>query len=537
MTSGMTSRTPHANQTLDSLGRFMAARTAICLQLRFLLIAAAISSGTCSSGTHSSAREPFPAQDPASTNANALEHNKPIRVLVDAYHAHTWIDTLATPGQTNYHLLNGPARAVETLRAIGWDCDVQLGPWTTERLASVELIVINLVSADRPPFLVEEIQALMTFIRRGGGAIIITDHTNCYFHNHVLGAWFHELDLQLTNHMACDRPPHTLSPTNSWINIESFSDHPIVRGLQNVGFLAGGSVDPKEAIAWTSPTGWADEGRNPPYGEGSSMGFYGDNKRQPGEWSGSIPVIAAKEIEQGRVVILGDQNCIGSIFLNYADNRRLWIQAAAWAAVRNQTEAKHQEALRRGLDNEQERTFIWCLEPLDEHRYFWGDSADDGLFHMFAFLNKHADARATNRPLDDASWLIVPTTSLLKESPSSHLINDFIAKPDRSVLVLGDPSDRATTMDPIWDSWLASQDAKPLATKPQQVDGAFETPSGSHLFWIANRNAWSNHETPAPDKPRNEADERLDEQKIEWMRAYGLKTVPSLLDQILWPDR
>jgi hypothetical protein len=337
--------------------------------------------------------------------------------------------------------------------------------------------------------------------------------------------------------MACDRPPHTLSPTNSWINIESFSDHPVVSDLQNIGFLAGGSVDPKAAIAWTSPDGWADQGRNPPYGEGTSMGFYGDNKRQPGEWTGAIPVLAAKQIEQGRVVVLGDQNCIGSIFLNYADNRRLWIQAALWAARAHPSEDELQEALRLGLGNEQDRTLIWCLEPLDEHRYYWGQASDDGLFHMFAFLNKHADARATNRPLEHASWLIVPSTSLLSQSNASRYIGDFLAKADRTVIVLGDPEELVEAKDPVWDSWIVSLDAKPLAPKPRQVDGAYQTSSGSHLFWIARRNAWSNRETPAPDKPRNEADERLDEQKIEWMRPFGLKTVPSLLDQILWPDR
>lgn len=519
-----------ANQTFDSLDRFKGALIAVCLQFQWLLLGVSISLGTLASANQ-------PLADSGAGQAKSAEINEPVRVLIDAYHAHTWIDTLATPGQTNYHLLNGPARAVQSLRAMGWDCDVQLGPWTAESLASVDLIVINLVSADRPPFLVGEIQALMAFIRQGGGAIVITDHTNCYFHNHVLGAWFHELDLQLTNHMACDRPPHTLSATNSWINIESFSDHPVVHGLQNVGFLAGGSVDPKGAIAWTSPDGWADEGRNPPYGEGTSMGFYGDNKRQPGEWSGAIPVLAAKQIEQGRVVVLGDQNCIGSIFLNYADNRRLWIQAALWAARAIQPDEKLQEALRLGLGNEPDRTLIWCLEPLDEHRYYWGQASDEGLFHMFAFLNKHGDARATNRPLDQASWLIVPSTSMLAQSTASRTVSDFLAKPDRSVIVLGDPTEAADAKDPIWDSWLASHDVKPLAATPHQVDGAYQTSSGSHLFWIARRNGWSNRETPAPDKPRNEADERLDEQKIEWMRQFGLKTVPSLLDQILWPDR
>ena len=526
----MPSVTARANQSDDSLGRSRGAMVAVCLQIQGLLLGLSISLGTFATADE-------PLQDLGSAQAKPLEIIEPVRVLIDAFHAHTWIDTLATPGQTNYHLLHGPARAVQTLRAMGWDCEVQLGPWTTESLASVDLVVINLVSADRPPFLIEEIQALMAFLRRGGGAIVLTDHTNCYFHNHVLGAWFHELDLQLTNHMACDRPPHTLSPTNSWINIESFSDHPVVRGLQNIGVLAGGSVDPKTAIAWTSPDGWADQGRNPPYGEGTSMGFYGDNKRQPGEWTGAIPVLAAKQIEQGRVVVLGDQNCIGSIFLNYADNRRLWIQAALWAARAHPSEDELQEALRLGLGNEQDRTLIWCLEPLDEHRYYWGQASDDGLFHMFEYLNKHADARATNRPLEQASWLIVPSTSLLSQSNASRYIGDFLAKADRSVIVLGDPEELVEAKDPVWDSWIVSLDAKPLVTKPRQVDGAYQTSSGSHLFWIARRNAWSNRETPAPDKPRNEADERLDEQKIDWMRPFGLKTVPSLLDQILWPDR
>lgn len=472
----------------------------------------------------------------------------PVRVRVDAYHAHTWLETLPRPGLTSYHLLHGPARAVAALQAMGWECEAQLGPWTEAELLETDLIVINLVSADRPPFLVSEINALMAFLRRGGGAIVITDHTNCYFHNHVLGAWFHELGLQLSHHLACDRPPNTLAEGHAWINIESFADHPVVSGLRNVGFFSGGCVDSRHAIAWTSPLGWADEGRIPAYGEGTSVGFFGDSKQQPAETSGAIPVLAAKNIGAGRIVVIADQNCIGGAHLNYADNRRMWLQSAVWAALGTESQpASRASLVDRGLDTESDRTLVWCLEPLSEHRSFWANTTPEGFCNAFVFLNKHADARGTDRSLFHAAWMIIPDPELLERSPWREHVRDFLAQPERHAVVLGTTQFQAS-LD-AWSKWAWS-DPSVLTSVPTvaSLNGVvstdaserniltFRVPSGSHLHWHQMGSEWTNAQVPFPDVARNEADEKADDAKLNWLWELGLQRVPSMADQVYWPE-
>jgi len=493
------------------------------------------------------------AQEPVSVRtADAVDSIRlPVRVRVDAFHAHTWLETLPRPGLTSYHLLHGPARAVAALRAMGWECEAQLGPWTEADLKETDLIVINLVSADRPPFLISEISALMAFLKRGGGAIVVTDHTNCYFHNHVLGAWFHELGLQLRNHLACDRQPHTLAEGNAWIHIESFAQHPVVNGLRNIGFFSGGCVDPQYGIAWTSPQGWADEGRIPAYGEGSSMGFFGDSRQQPAEETGAIPVLAAKNIGAGRIVVIADQNCIGGAHLNYADNRKLWLQSAVWAAYGTESgDTATASLVDRGQAAEADRTLVWCLEPLSEHRIYWANTTPDAFCNAFVFLNKHADARGTDRPLLQAGWMIVPDPALLERSPWREQVRDFLAQPERHAVILGTTHFNAPLE--AWSKW-AWPDESGLTSAPTEArpDGpnaseslggsqpsiaTFRVPSGSHLHWHASGSEWTNAHVPSPEVARNEADEKADDAKLNWLWELGLQRVPSMADQVYWPE-
>ena len=464
------------------------------------------------------------------SGAPSQTEKQPLRVRIDAYHAHTWIETLPRPGLTDYHLLYGPARAVAALEATGFESETQIGPWTEADLRETDLVIINLPSADRPPFLVSEIEALMNYLREGGGVVFITDHTNCYFHNHVLGALFRELGMQLTSDLVCERSPLAMPNGNAWINIESFSDHPVVRGLRNVGYLSGGSVDERFAIAWSSPKSWADEARIPAYGEGVAHGFFGDFKQQPAERVGPLAVIAAKEIVQGRVVVIADQNCIGGAFLNYADNRQLWLQSCLWSISSQQNRLQEAEFLQRGLAAEKDRTLIWCLEPLRDHEYYWSSSKDDALFNAFVFLNKHADARGTDRPLLEATWIIVPDVKLLGIARWREMVRDFAEQPDRHVLVLGEEAGEGAMA--AWSEWVGARAGERASPA---IDTTYRMPSGSQVHWTVRRSDWTNRSMPGPSAARNEGDEREDNAKLQWMHDLGLRRVPSANEQVPWP--
>jgi len=241
-------------------------------------------------------------------------------------------------------------------------------------------------------------------------------------------------------------------------------------------------------------------------------------------------VIGAKTIGQGRLVIIGDQNCIGGMFLNYADNRRLWLQSALWAAGASQT-SNENDVQSLTHQCEPDRSLIWCLEPLSERRYYWSSLAPDGLYNAFSFLNKYADARATDRSIDQADWLIVPATDLLHRSPWQEKIDHYLTRENHRVIILGQQPG-----DPSFNQWIEKKQAKRLDKAPVGIDSVWELNSQSRVFWIGQGSRWSNTIVTNAETFRSEFETQHDEKLIEWMQAEGLKIVAGYTDHVPWTD-
>ncbi len=467
---------------------------------------------------------------PAQASSNPPIHQP--RARFDAIHSHTWIDTLPIPGLNDYHLLSSPSRAASTLRSLGWHIDLQLEPWSRESLQDVDLIVLNLVSADLPPFLVSEIQAIEAFLREGGGMIVITDHTNCYFHHHVLGALFANLDITLANETACERVPMKLASGNGWIRIESFSDHPIVQGVRTLGIQTGGVTDSRFGVAWTSPQGWGDLGRVPKYGEGQDVGFFGDFQQQPHERVGPLPVISAKSIDKGRVALIADQNAIGNMFIGYADNRLMWIQAAYWASSRTPPQ-KH--AIQPGFAVDPDRTLIWCFEPISKHKSYWGSTDPDRNYHAFGLLSKHADPRASDQTIPDARWMIVPDPNIFDDPDYLETIKAFLGDPNHQMLVIQPHLQTADNTPDITLEWLrffeTDQDERKV---PSQGLRTWKTTSGS-VIHVLPKSDWENREIATPYKIRSDEEETRDLRRMEYFWAHGMTRIGSLETQFNIP--
>lgn len=452
-----------------------------------------------------------------------------LRIRFDAVHSHTWIESMPQPGINQYHLLASPSRAAQALVSMGCQVDVQLTPWNTDSLRDIDLIVLNLVSADRPAFLISEIHAITDYVRNGGGMILITDHTNCYFHNHVLEPLCDQLDLTLSSHTACEQPPRTLAQGSGWILVESFGDHPIVRNVEQVGLQTAGTVDNRFGVAWTSNFAWADLGRVPMYGEGKDMAFTGNFHKDPDETSGPLSVVAAKEFDKGRIVVFGDQNAIGGFFLNYADNRRLWLQSAFWAAGLSKDDT--QERVAQALRGETDRTLIWCVEPLSDHDYYWGSTDLDDFYHAFALLNKHADARATPNDLMEADWMLIPTDRMLLNAKWQAKARRFIEQENKHVVVfLSDPQSNA---DALTLELLAGLKHTVIES---DLGRTYSLENLTTIHTWKNTKRWSNRQLLGPEATRNDTDYRWEEALLSPMWELGLKRVQSFEASVNWPE-
>jgi len=414
-----------------------------------------------------------------------------------------------------YHLLHGPSRIIHALRAAEWKCEAQLGPWTNEVLVNCEVIYINLVSADRPPFTVDEVLAIENFVKQGGGLFLVTDHTNCYFHNHVLGSLAERLDLELTSELLCDRPPHTAGPGNAWVFLSSFREHPITRGLERIAFQSGGCVDSRHGIIHSSNRSWGDWANIPTYGESNSPGFYGDFQQQPIERTGPLAAVAAKEYGNGRIVVLGDQNCFGGVFLNYLDNRKLALQTFHWLAKRECNENLVEN------NREKKRPLVWCLEnPIGKESDF-GDGSNAGLYHLYAWLGKMADARATNRERMDAKLMILSCTKDPLSPQTMALIQRFLAKHSKAVLIL-DLQSVDTKSNEI--DLLTLGFARGKTEKVGELEYTkWYNPLESSVVICKNNLGWNNKHFPGPEATMNATQHAMCKQLILLLSELGVQ--------------
>lgn len=381
--------------------------------------------------------------------ASERDTSKPPVVLFDSFHAHNFLHRGLVPGEHSYHHFTGLRRAAKLLEERG--CEVRellVGPLMPRDLIGVRLVVLNLPSTDRPPWLVSEIATLEQYVRDGGGIIFITDHSNCYYHQyHLLPLW-DRLGLTPTFETVCERKADCLlsATGNGWILVRDFEEHPVTAGVRHFATQTGGRVAGEGIVAWTSGQAWADAGSVPLYAEGD-MGLYGDMRYSDNEEQGKQGIILARGVGLGRVTVIADQNCVGDAFLSYADNWRLWLSTCKWCgqfdwddaceskaakppkiarenAPRQSTEAtaraKNTHPDQASTDATDESTFseiiaserdrnappamsadaweIHCWEPFESGRIRWGGTGGDQYYYFWCWMNRWFWVTANDRP-------------------------------------------------------------------------------------------------------------------------------------------
>lgn len=350
------------------------------------------------------------------------------RVLVDSLHANNYLSCGLSPDEYSYHRAQGPRLAFEYLKAQGVAVDeMSSGRIDAARLKPYGMLFLNLVSAERPPFLVSEIVAIRDYVAGGGSLLVISDHSNCYFHSHRLAPLLAEMGIESFTDTACDVPPHTIGSGNGWLSITRFADHPVTRGLRRLGIQTGGRVDERYAVAFTSDAAWADRWATSDYGEENAPGFYGDFRYGDGEVQKSLGVVLAREFGRGRIVIVADQNLLGDPFLHYADNYRLWINAAAWL-LQNESLADPGAYLSR---RDRRVTFF---EQRGEALI--GSSDNDGYLNAFHWVARRHWTFASDRSEDFGSLLVLAHGDVKISAEQAGQIARQL-KDGASVLVLG----------------------------------------------------------------------------------------------------
>ena len=314
-----------------------------------------------------------------------LQATEPSGILLDVVHCHDFSNIGLQKDNYEYHPVSGSRFGIEYLKSRGIRCDrLTEGRITEDLLSQYRVLMINLVSADCRAFLVPEILAIVRFLEQGGGLFLVTDHSNCYSHAHILEPLLTELGIETRKSTVCDRFDNLLGNGHGWICVSRFDPHPVTNHLRFLGIQTGGEVDPRFAVAWSSDDSWPDKSICPPYMENVCQGFYGNFIQDPDEPTGRLGIVLAKEFGKGRIVILGDQNMISDPFLNYGDNYRLWLNSFSWL-LQNETiaDANAYQAWKPDwLDGS-----LWMVEDFGQPDV--GSDDTHGLYNAWVFLNRY----------------------------------------------------------------------------------------------------------------------------------------------------
>lgn len=519
---------------------------------------------------HSQVAQLTSSTDQATTNDQAsvsLKTTQPV-VLFDSFHAHNFLDRGLIPGEHTYHRFTGLRRAASLLSDRNAEVrELLIGPITPDRLKDVKLIVLNLPSMDRPPWLVSEVEAVEQFIRAGGGMIFITDHTNCYYHQyHLLPLW-QQLGLIPTFETVCERTQANLLCDSgpAWLLIRNFEKHPVTDGIRFFGMQSGGRVVGDGIVARTSPDAWADDGLSPLYGEGNP-GLSGDLKFTDSEEQGAQGVVLAKSIDRGRVVVISDQNAVGDAQISYADNWRLWLNACNWAGqlkidTRPLTidKIRIERAQATNLGNTPDRTpfdelvgsqpdrnanpslppgswQVECWEDLSGGHFQWGSTDEDKFYHLWCWLNRWCWAsahEATSQPAPAGRTLLLANESNLQQAALRARVEQVLTQNGKVVLLAsgrGKAENEKNSLSPSEaESWLrdllaslfsetkAGELASAVQWQKQPITYAQIALGGGTLIAIPAADPLHNASFPAPERAPDATQAKWQRQLYHWL--------------------
>ena len=312
-------------------------------------------------------------------------------VLVDLYHTRKQNpeDYRLTKGLYRYQGTHGYARAFDHLEQNGYQWrSVREEPLTDRLLEGYDIIFINLVHDERPDFTSEEVELIKEFVEDGGGLLVVGDHTNVYYHAERVNRFLEPMGIEVTYHTAVDYGDASVTGLG-WIAMDATKvDHPVNEDVGIISFQTGGTMrktnDNGTVTLTLSERGLADL-----WDESSGLGFYGnwsfdgDETLEP---RGASPTGMVGEYGEGRVVVVGDQNMFGDVWLHFAGNFEHWSNSMEWLAQKEGEGTPLRSIKPTGFN---------IAFPVHYSNWAPGNTAPDNYFVFFVNFNR--DQQVTNR--------------------------------------------------------------------------------------------------------------------------------------------
>ncbi|MGE0488240.1 MAG: DUF4350 domain-containing protein [Vulcanimicrobiota bacterium] len=259
-----------------------------------------------------------------------------LRMLVDQVHAHP-MEYPSGLDKTHYgyYEVSNWDRLLTHLGRLGVSSDVLLeGRITTQLLADYQLFYLFFPSQPAPALDPDELAALESWVRNGGGLFVVGEHSNANQNAQRLNPLLQRFGMKLSYATLVDA--QATFAFGGWDKQRALMEHPVTRGVRALAVVSAGSIDLEpahpdhpRALALSSPSAFLDSW-DP---KAPEAGYSGNLLRDDGEPQGQFAALAAATPGRGRVVVVADHNAFSNVFLYYGDNLTLAAQGFAWLAA------------------------------------------------------------------------------------------------------------------------------------------------------------------------------------------------------------
>jgi hypothetical protein len=172
-------------------------------------------------------------------------------------------------------------------------------------------------------------------------------------------------------------------------------------------------------------------------------------------------------------------------------------------------------------NREKDRTLVWCLESSIGKESDFGDGSEMGLYHLYAWLGKMADVRATSREMMDAELLVISLNKGPVSPQTVALLEHFLAKPSKAVLILDSQSVSATSSEfaPLMRNFVRGKTEKEGKLQYTKWYNAAK----SNLVICNNETGWNNQQFPGPEVTMNATQHAMCNQLIRLLSELGVQ--------------
>ena len=246
-------------------------------------------------------------------------HQKEGLILFDCFHQST--ASVEIDLRVNEQFAESPpghGRFLQFVRHCGYATRLHRQEITPKSLESVSVVVLLM---NATPMKVQERRALISFVRRGGGLLVVGDHTDVEGTSSALNPLIKAFGAQFAFDTVWRR-------LDTGVKDVRFLAHPLTCHLNRAYFSTGCSItldccSPLRPFIRSSSMLFSDLGD---YGRSA---YLGDGQLNEGEKLGSLPLAVAGSLGKGRVVLLGDsayfQNGVMLLNESFANRLLSWL--------------------------------------------------------------------------------------------------------------------------------------------------------------------------------------------------------------------